>query len=170
MKCFHVGAFANAHGPRLMFALLKSPRQFGEPCVAGYPCGSGLMCAASSQVCKCTDASGCTDPTRPLCVMFTENGFLQVIQQGFVGGMGNCGQCAYNSDCASGQVCDQDTLLCKNQVTAGGSCTSYTDCASGFTCLPQGLFGLTCQTPLPTGSLCNSNTDCVSGKCTYLCA
>lgn len=79
---------------------------------------------------------------------------------------GVCVQCASNSDCSGGQVCDASVNLCtyctdSSQCSSGG-CYNGTCCSS-----PQYNNGTSCQ----KGELfdpCVVNSDCNSGQCVSL--
>src|SRR6185437_2634689 len=84
-----------------------SPRQLGEPCVAGYGCGSGLTCEAGTQVCRAPGNVG--DPchaTRP---------------------------CGSGLSCAPGvQKCYHSPRQNGEPCVAGYPCGSGLSCAAGL--------------------------------------
>jgi hypothetical protein len=116
-------------------------------CLAGSPCGAGMVCNPGSGVCE----AGCSEQTQAqVCGALVP----------CIGG--RCVQCAKDTDCGPGLICD-----------AGGSCRGPTGCASSRDCeVPETCDRATASCQLPRGP-CTSNENCAldercesrTGKC-----
>jgi hypothetical protein len=130
-----------------------SPRQYGEPCVAGYPCGPNLVCKAGMQQCGCANDAGC--PNGLKCYLGIGN-FVLGGPQSYNTVTNVCGACGQNSDCAGYQ------RICSS---GGANVVGVQPWPSSFAswCTGQGMNGVPCE--FTNECAASQGLHCVSGSC-----
>ena len=104
-------------------------------CSTGAPCAAGTVCNPGSGACE----PGCSEATA-----------VQVCGALVPCLGGRCVQCAQDSDCGSGLVCD----------VAGGECRGPGGCSSSRDCAPPLLCDRATASCLPARGPCTSNESC----------
>ncbi|RKH05666.1 hypothetical protein D7V97_23605 [Corallococcus sp. CA053C] len=122
-------------------------------CGPSYYCNAAALCAPCDTSLLCGDTCSPCGPTAPICA--TVNGQFACVQctQNSDCATGRCDVttntctgCIRDSDCGSGQVCDEPNFTCVQ-------CTGDENCPNGQVCDPTSN----------TCSECNQDTDCDRG-------
>jgi len=122
----------------------------GESCLWSSDCASGNcrndVCCESTEEC-CTSDSDCYYDTQ-VCNSESYCEYSCEIEQGFC--------CYYDSDCGSGEECDQDTGFCGASLGGlGATCSSSSECANSYC-----DHGYCCNEGYGTTTCCNYDSEC----------
>eukprot|EP00736_Rhodelphis_marinus_P000772 Rmarinus@m.18970 len=139
-------------------------------CASAFCDDSGTSAVCAADPCTATDCGACADASYAcawckddLGSEFCYNEVITPDQQcaevATTSSVCPAPSCTLDSDCVSGEYCDNGS--CALQADEGAGCGSNSECSTGY-CSTAGV----CER-YPTGFECNSHDQCASGYCAY---